>query len=42
VFRECLVEGFEEVLALGRESGATSTRGRPRKKRPARIPTPIA
>jgi diacylglycerol O-acyltransferase / wax synthase len=41
VFRECLVEGFDEVLALGREPG-TAPRSKPRKKRPARIPTPIA
>jgi diacylglycerol O-acyltransferase / wax synthase len=41
VFRECLVEGFEEVLALGLEPPPAPP-GRPRKKRPARIPTPIA
>ncbi|MDX6359722.1 MAG: diacylglycerol O-acyltransferase / wax synthase [Nocardioidaceae bacterium] len=42
VFRECLVEGFDEVLALGLEPGTSAPPGRPRKKRPARIPTPIA
>jgi hypothetical protein len=42
VFRECLVEGFEEVLALGLEPDPPAPPGRPRKKRPARIPTPIA
>jgi diacylglycerol O-acyltransferase len=42
VFHECLVEGFEEVLALARKPGTSPTRTRPRTKRPARIPTPIA
>ena len=41
VFRECLVEGFEEVLALGKEP-ATAPPRKPRKKRPARTPAPIA
>jgi diacylglycerol O-acyltransferase / wax synthase len=42
VFRECLVEGFEEVLALGLEPDLSAPPGRPRKKGPARTPTPIA
>jgi diacylglycerol O-acyltransferase / wax synthase len=42
VFHECLVEGFEEVLALGQGSGTSRSGSRPRKKRPARIATPIA
>jgi diacylglycerol O-acyltransferase / wax synthase len=42
VFHECLVEGFEEVLALGQGSGTSRSRSRPRKKQPARIATTIA
>jgi diacylglycerol O-acyltransferase len=42
VFHECLVEGFEEVLALGQGSGTSRSGSRPRKKRPARIATPIS
>jgi hypothetical protein len=44
LFRECLVAGFDEVLALGRGSTpATPSAGRtPRAKRPARPPAPIS
>jgi diacylglycerol O-acyltransferase / wax synthase len=42
VFRECLVEGFEEVLALRHEPGAVTAPAKPRRKRAARIPTPTA
>ena len=45
VFRECLVAGFDEVLALGRETTPATppaTRRTPRTKRPARPRTPTS
>ena len=45
VFRECLVAGFDEVLALGRETPRATppaTRRTTRAKRPARPPAPIS
>jgi diacylglycerol O-acyltransferase len=44
LFHECLVAGFDEVLALGRESAPATPPARrtTRAKRPARPPAPIA
>jgi diacylglycerol O-acyltransferase / wax synthase len=39
VFQECLVEGFDEVLALALEPAPTPP-AEPRRKRPARTPAP--
>ena len=44
LFRECLVAGFDEVLALGQETAPATppTARRPRTKRPARPRTPTS
>jgi hypothetical protein len=44
LFRECLVAGFDEVLALGRESAPADppAHPKPRAKRPTRPPAPIS
>ena len=45
VFLECLVAGFDEVLALGRETppaAPSAIRRTPRTKRPARPRTPTS